>query len=83
LAQILRLKEFWKFIVKMSEEIKILDEWEKKLEQMIVELKSCQNEKALNSCIPCSKCFECDLRKKYVNSVYESMNKGSSGGFEF
>jgi len=67
----------------MSEEIKILDEWEEKLEQMIVELKSCQNEKSLNSCIPCSKCFGCDLRKRYVNSVYESMSKGSSGGFEF
>jgi len=67
----------------MSEEIKILDEWEEKLERMIIKLKSCQNEKDLNSCIPCGKCFECDLRKRYVNSVYESMNKGSSGGFEF
>ena len=24
-----------------------------------------------------------DLRKKYVIAVYESMNKGSGGGFEF
>jgi len=79
----MRLKEFWKFIAKMSEEIEILDKWEEKLENMIVELQNCQNENGLKSCIPCKRCFECNLRKQYVNSVYESMNKGSSGGFEF
>ena len=44
---------------------------------------SCQNSKDLNSCKPCSEFFECVLRKRYVITVYESMNKGSSGGFEF
>ncbi|WP_418185584.1 hypothetical protein ACNSOS_00945 [Aliarcobacter vitoriensis] len=67
----------------MSEETKILDEWEKKLEKMIVELNNCQSEKNLKTCTPCSAFFECSLRKKYVIAVYESMNKGSGGGFEF
>jgi len=60
-----------------------LDEWEKKLDLKIVELKSCQKSNNLNSCSPCEKFFECELRKKYVIAVYESMNKGSTGGFEF
>ena len=61
----------------------ILDEWEIKLEEKIVELKSCQDSNNLKTCSDCSKFFECELRKKYVISVYESMNKGSGGGFEF
>jgi hypothetical protein len=60
-----------------------LDEWEIKLEEKIVELKNCQKSNELNSCTPCGQFFECELRKKYVISVYESMNKGSGGGFEF
>ncbi|QKF73362.1 hypothetical protein AFAEC_1197 [Aliarcobacter faecis] len=67
----------------MSKETKILDKWEEKLEEVLKELKSCQNSKNLNSCKPCSEFFECSLRKKYVVAVYESMNKGSGGGFEF
>lgn len=62
---------------------KELDEWEEKLELKLKELKSCQNSYNFKSCHPCEKFFECDLRKKYVRAVYESMNKGSSGGFEF
>ena len=61
----------------------VLDEWELKLEKMLVELKSCQESNSLKSCTPCSAFFECELRKKYVISVYESMNKGSTGGFDF
>ncbi|AXK48746.1 hypothetical protein CRU87_04310 [Aliarcobacter trophiarum LMG 25534] len=66
----------------MSEEKK-LDIWEEKLEVILKELNSCQNSKNLNSCKPCNEFFECNLRKKYVLAVYESMNKGSGGGFEF
>ncbi len=58
----------------MSNENKTLDQWEERLEDIGQEL---------NSCKPCSQFFECILRKKYVVAVYESMNKGSSGGFEF
>ena len=61
----------------------VLDEWELKLEKMLVELKNCQESNNLKSCTPCSVFFECELRKKYVIAVYESMNKGSGGGFEF
>ena len=67
----------------MSNENKTLDQWEEKLEDILKDLNSCQNSKNLNSCKPCSQFFECVLRKKYVIAVYESMNKGSSGGFEF
>jgi hypothetical protein len=61
----------------------LLDEWELKLEDMIVVLKNCQESKTLKSCSSCALFFECELRKKYVLCVYESMNKGSTGGFEF
>ncbi|MFV0561564.1 hypothetical protein [Malaciobacter mytili] len=61
----------------------VFDEWDLKLENALKELKKCQESNNLNSCVPCSKFFECELRKKYVLAVYESMNKGSGGGFEF
>lgn len=60
-----------------------LDEWDEKLETALKELKACQNSFELQSCNACDKFFECELRKKYVLTVYESMNKGSGGGFEF
>ncbi|WP_321315634.1 hypothetical protein [Halarcobacter sp.] len=60
-----------------------LDEWEQKLEVVLEELKECQKSNSLSSCTPCEKFFECELRKKYILAVYESMNKGSGGGFEF
>lgn len=61
----------------------IIDEWDLKLDKMIVELKNCQESNSLKSCTPCNQFFECELRKRYVIAVYESMNKGSGGGFEF
>ena len=60
-----------------------LDEWEQKLEIELVKLKQCQNTKQLDSCSKCPEFFECEIRKLYIKSVYESMNKGSTGGFEF
>lgn len=60
-----------------------LDEWEEKLDIKVKELKECQESKNLDSCTPCDKFFDCELRKKYILAVYESMNKGSGGGFEF
>lgn len=61
----------------------VIDEWDLKLDKMIVELKNCQESNSLKSCTPCNQFFECELRKRYVIAVYESMNKGSGGGFEF
>lgn len=66
-----------------NQEELVIDEWEIKLDNMLVELKNCQESNTLNSCTPCSQFFECELRKKYILAVYESMNKGSGGGFEF
>ncbi len=64
-------------------ENKELDKWELALEQKLAELKNCQNEKNVKSCMKCDLMFECDLRRAYVMAVYESMNKGQGGGFEF
>ena len=61
----------------------VIDEWDLKLDQKVKETKECQESNSLNSCTPCPKFFDCELRKKYVRAVYESMNKGSGGGFEF
>ena len=61
----------------------VIDEWDIKLDEKIVELKTCQESNSLKSCTPCGQFFGCELRKRYVISVYESMNKGSGGGFEF
>ncbi|WP_457606754.1 hypothetical protein [Nitratifractor sp.] len=59
------------------------DRWEEKLAVKLEELKVCQQERQITSCLACEKILECELRKAYVNAVYESMNKGQGGGFEF
>jgi hypothetical protein len=60
-----------------------LDKWEVALLQEKQKVQACQQEQNLKSCTPCEKFFECEIRKEYVKAVYESMNKGSGGGFEF
>ena len=62
---------------------KQLDKWEELLEVQIKILQECQITKNLNSCTPCKFLLECETRKAYIKAVYESMNKGSGGGFEF
>lgn len=62
---------------------KTVDEWELKLEEQLQVLKKCQETKGFLGCEPCEAFFDCEIRKTYVIAVYESMNKGSSGGFEF
>jgi len=64
-------------------EHKELDKWELALEKKLKELKACQEAKKVQSCMKCSEILACRLRKEYVNAVYESMNKGTGGGFEF
>ena len=61
----------------------VVDEWEIALDIKIKELKDCQTLNMIKSCLGCSKINECQLRDSYVKAVYESMNKGSGGGFEF
>ena len=62
---------------------KELDEYELKLIQMSKKLKDCQKEKNIDSCLKCDKIIGCKTRNEYVHTVYDSMNKGQSGGFEF
>ena len=64
------------------------NQWEQNLEKVKNELNNCQI--SLHNKLSCQiendyceKFFDCELRKKYVLTVYESMNKGSGGGFEF
>ena len=59
------------------------DKWQVALDAEIVILKQCQINKNLDSCMKCEKLLDCEIRDKYIKIVYESMNKGSGGGFEF
>jgi hypothetical protein len=59
------------------------DTWEEKLEIELNKLAECQKSKGYDSCMKCEKMFGCEIRELYVKAVYESMNKGRSGGFEF
>ena len=65
----------------MSEQV--LDEWQITLQQKKKELQDCQQERHLKSCLKCEKLLNCELRDAYVKAVYDSMNKGTGGGFEF
>ena len=65
----------------MSEEI--LDQWQIALKQRKSELEACQTEHQLKSCMKCEKILDCEIRDAYVSAVYDSMSKGSGGGFEF
>jgi len=65
----------------MSEQV--LDEWKIALRQKKSELKKCQQEHHVSSCLKCDKLLSCEVRDSYVKAVYDSMNKGTGGGFEF
>ena len=59
------------------------DKWQVALDAEILIVKQCQINKNLDSCMKCEKILNCEIRDKYIKIVYESMNKGSGGGFEF
>ena len=61
----------------------VLDQWQIALRLKTEELQKCQQEHQLQSCSKCEKFLECELRDAYVKAVYDSMNKGTGGGFEF
>ena len=65
----------------MSEQI--LDEWQLALQEKKSALEACQAEQQLTSCMSCEKLLECDIRDDYIKAVYDSMSKGTGGGFEF
>jgi hypothetical protein len=58
-------------------------EYEARLDEAIKVLRECQEEKNVTSCYVCEKCIGCEIRTKYIRSVYESMSKGETGGFDF
>ena len=60
-----------------------LDEWELALKEKKIELEACQLKEQVKSCLECPKLLNCETRDAYVHAVYNSMNKGTSGGFEF
>lgn len=53
------------------------------LESTTLALKNCQKSNNIKSCMQCISFIDCNLRKQYVLNVYNSMNKGKQGGFEF
>ncbi|PAF47770.1 hypothetical protein BKH46_02725 [Helicobacter sp. 12S02634-8] len=57
--------------------------WEENLNLELKALKMCQEKNQIDSCFVCAKILECSSRKNYVKAVYESMNKGQGGDFEF
>lgn len=62
---------------------KTLDKFEQHLEEMLLKLQDCQKEHGLKTCSDCDKFLDCELRADYTKSVYNSMSKGETGGFEF
>jgi len=62
---------------------KVSDEWEVALKNIKIELEACQKDQHVQSCMKCQKLLECTLRESYVKAVYDSMSKGTGGGFEF
>lgn len=60
-----------------------MDKFKIKLEEKTMELKACQSSNFYQSCWECSSCLDCRLRLDYIKSVYESLNKGNGGSFEF
>jgi len=59
------------------------DKFEVHLDEMIIKVQACQKDKGLASCSVCERYMDCELRIDYVKSVYNSMSKGETGGFEF
>ena len=60
-----------------------MDKFEIYLDEMILKLQQCQVDKNLKSCSICEHYLDCELRSDYIKSVYNSMSRGETGGFEF
>lgn len=59
------------------------NEYETRLDEAIQALQECQQKHDVTSCYICIECIGCEIRTKYIRSVYESMAKGETGGFDF
>lgn len=53
------------------------------LENKTKELKQCQAEHNLNSCLPCSQLLTCKRRNAYVKAAFDKMCQGEDRGFIF
>ncbi len=76
----------------MSTQKRSDDVFEDALDAKLLTLKECQKNNGVavvfeseshGSCFLCPKIIGCDIRRQYVAAVYNSMSKGSAGGFEF
>lgn len=63
--------------------LKRKDIFEEKLEEKTQDLKKCQDEKNVQSCLSCQQILDCSTRDTYVQAVYNSMSKGKAGDFSF
>lgn len=61
----------------------VLDEWQIILAQKKEALEVCQKGYQFKSCMRCEKLLDCTVRDAYIKAVYDSMSKGTGGGFEF
>ena len=59
------------------------DKFEERLLMMLEKLQDCQVKNSVKSCSDCPHFLSCELRTDYIKSVYGSMSKGDTGGFEF
>jgi len=57
--------------------------FEQRLDDAMKKMQICQEEHQLKSCSKCDQFIGCEIRAAYVQSVYDSMSKGETGGFEF
>ncbi|HZF71403.1 hypothetical protein [Sulfuricurvum sp.] len=57
--------------------------YEERLDEAMQILQSCQQDHEVESCYVCVQCIGCEIRTKYIRTVYESMSKGETGGFDF
>ena len=64
-------------------EQKEIDFYKAKLVEETEVLRNCQKQHRVKSCMLCKEVIGCTTRKTYINAVYQSMNKGKGGGFEF
>ncbi|MFP4332263.1 MAG: hypothetical protein ACLFQJ_03105 [Campylobacterales bacterium] len=67
----------------MPEDLTNERDFDKELEEKTLELKKCQEQKSITSCLSCSEALGCEVRNGYVKAVYFSMSKGDTGDFEF
>ncbi|MCH9812470.1 MAG: hypothetical protein K0U47_00840 [Epsilonproteobacteria bacterium] len=67
----------------MATDDKTPDIYEIKLQEQLEVVQQCQKEHKIPSCMQCKEVIGCEIRKSYVNAVYQSMSKGEGGGFEF